>query len=395
MSASPPHVATSWPAVALMVGAGVVAAAQVGKAPIALPAIRAEFDAGLDSVAWVLSALQLMGASVGAFMGAVVIRMGARPMLVAALLLQAAASTVGAMAPGLGILIAARAVEGLGLVVAVIGAPALMTEFTHPKDRSLAFGIWGSFMPVGMALAMAGAPALALIGWRGLWLAMGALAATFAFLVLWRLPAGAKAPAAALPPHLGRDLMATLRAPGPLRLGLIFTTYTVAWGTMTGFLPTLLIERLGVGTGVAGVMTALATFCNIIGNLLAAALLKRGVPRWKLLAGACTLVGLSGVGIFSGLAPPWVAYGLCLTLSATGGLLPGTVFGGAAEYSVPRLVPVALGLMTQGSNIGMVLGPVAVGLAVATLGWEGTCLVLAPAAAAGVALAVSLRRIGH
>ena len=51
---SPPD-ATAWPVLALTVGAGVAAAFQVGKVPVALPLLRAELGLDLVTAAWVLS----------------------------------------------------------------------------------------------------------------------------------------------------------------------------------------------------------------------------------------------------------------------------------------------------------------------------------------------------
>lgn len=385
---------TSWPAVFLAVGAGVAVAFQVGKAPIALPLIRAEIGIDLSAASWILSIFALLGATAGASMGGIVTRLGARRMLPVGLALAAAASLAGGMAPSLPWLLVSRAAEGIGYILVAISAPSLVTLLSNSRDRQMAFGLWGSFMPFGVAVAMMTAPSLPLLGWRGLWLAMAGLLACYA------LACHRTMPHPALPPsrpdgHLLRDMAVTIKAPGPLLLALLFLPYSASYAALTGFLPTLLIERMALSPGQAGMATAAVAGINILGNLATGPLLRRGAPRWAIMAAASAFGALAMFGIFAPAMPGGSAYGLCLAFSAVGGLLPGCVLAGAAVYAPERrLVPVALGLIMQGSNIGQLVGPVAVGAVVSALGWEGARLILVPASLLGLILALVLRRMG-
>ena len=379
----------------LAVGAGVAAAFQIGKAPIALPFIRDEIQIGLSQASWILSIFAVLGATAGASMGSVVTRLGARRMLPAGLMLLAAASLAGGFTSGLPWLLVSRAVEGVGYMAVVIAAPALITLLTRAEDRQTAFGLWGSFMPFGVAVAMMAAPGLPLIGWRGLWIAMAVLLAGYAVLVQRRMPHPAP-PAAAPSGHLLRDIARTVRAPAPLLLAVLFIPYSAGYAALTGFLPTLLIERMSLSPGMAGMLAAAVAAVNIAGNLATGPLLRRGVPRWAAMAVASTVIAITSFGIFAPGMPGGIAYALCLVFSAVGGMLPGCVLGAAAVYAPERrLVPVTLGLLMQGSNIGQLTGPVAVGAAVVALGWEGARWVLVPASVLGLVLALALRRMGR
>lgn len=385
---------TSWPAILMAVGAGVAAAFQVGKAPIALPLIRAEFGLDLSAAAWILSIFALMGAAAGAGMGTLVTRLGSRRLLPVGLMILALGSLAGGLLPGFSGLLAARVVEGIGYMLVVISAPALITLLTTPTQRQMAFGLWGAFMPFGMAVSMAAAPALPLVGWRGLWLGMAVLLILYALLVHLRMPRPPRPPRP-LESHVLRDVADTLRAPGPLLLAATFIPYSATYAALTGFLPTLLIERMGVTPGTAGLMAALVAGVNIIGNVATGPALRLGLPRRKVMAAAFGVMALGCLGIFQAWVPPGAAYGLCLMVSAGAGLLPGCILGAASVYA-PRLtlVPVTLGLFMQGSNWGQLLGPVSVGAAVSAWGWPAASLVLAIAATGGLFLALALRRAG-
>lgn len=386
---------TSWPAVFLAVGAGIAAAFQVGKAPIALPLIRAEMGLDLSAASWILSIFALMGACAGASMGSVVTRLGARRMLPLGLAILALASLGGGFAPSLPLLLASRTAEGIGFMLVVISAPALITLLTHPDQRQSAFGLWGAFMPFGVAVSMMAAPALPLLGWRGLWLGMAALLAGYAVLVHRRMPHPAPPPPNPESGHVLRDIAATVKAPGPLVLAAAFIPYSAAYAALTGFLPTLLIERMGVSPGVAGLLAAAVAGANILGNLASGPAMRLGLPRRRVMAAASLVIAVTCLGIFLPAMPAAGAYGLCLIFTATGGLLPGCILGGASIYAPERrLVPVTLGLFMQGSNLGQLLGPVVVGAAVAAWGWPAASFVLIPASLGGIILALALRRAG-
>ncbi|MBI3446062.1 MAG: MFS transporter [Magnetospirillum sp.] len=348
----------------------------------------------LSQAAWILSIFALMGAAAGAGMGTMVTRLGSRRLLPVGLAILAFGSLMGGTIPGFPGLLTSRVVEGIGYMLVVISAPALITLLTVPAQRQMAFGLWGAFMPFGMAVSMAAAPVLPLLGWRGLWLGMAVLLSLYAVLVHLRMPRPPRPPRP-IDSHVLIDVADTLKAPGPLLLAATFIPYSATYAALTGFLPTLLIERMGVTPGTAGVMAALVAGVNIIGNVASGPALKLGLPRRKVMAAAFGIMALGCLGIFQSWTPPALAYGLCLLVTACAGLLPGCILGAASIYA-PRLplVPVTLGLFMQGSNWGQLLGPVVVGAAVSAWGWPAASAVLGPAALAGAGLALALRRAG-
>jgi MFS family permease len=401
---SAPDAATAWPVLALTVGAGVAAAFQVGKVPVALPLLRAELGLDLVTAAWVLSMFNVVGIAVGAVAGALAGGLGARRVVLGGMLLLAAASAAGAAAGGAPVLLASRFVEGLGFILIATGAPTLIVALARPGDLKLAFGVWGTYMPTGQAIMMLLSPAaLAAFGWRGVWLGNALLLVVYAA-ALAAATRGRAGDGASLQPGGGRrlpsprgllrDVRETVTARGPLLLALAFGCYTLQYLSLVGFLPTILTERDGVGPAAAGALGALTVAVNILGNLAAGVLLHRGARRSALIAGSSLVMALCAVGVFSLGLPLPATYALCLVFSAVGGMIPATVLGGAPAYAPsPRLVPTANGLVVQGSNIGQTAGPPLVGaLAAATQSWAWSPLILGAAAAAGIAAGLGLRR---
>ena len=386
--------ATSWPVVLLAVAAGMVGACQVGKAAIALPALRADLGMGLAAAGWVLSIFNLIGVAFGMALGAGIGRWGDRRTLLLGLALIAAAGLAGAAADGTASLLVARLIEGIGFLMVIVGAPTMIARLSRPGDLRLAFGIWGAYMPAGQALMILAAPLILVpFGWRGLWIANAVLVAVFA-LVMKGATSGLPEPASRPSRSLLRDMRDTATAPGPLLLAAIFGCYSLQYLGVMGFLPTILIEREGFSPLVASELGALAIAMNGVGNLAGGMLLQRGAPRWSLIALAASCMGAAALGIFLVKLPFPAIYTLYLAFSGIGGMLPASVLGAAPiQAPAPHLIPATNGLLVQGSNLGQVVGPPALGaLAASVGGWSWSPSVVTTFAAIAVLLALVLRR---
>lgn len=385
--AAPEQAVTDRLALALVVGAGIVSAFQVGKAPLAMEAIRADLGLDLAAASWVLSAFALMGAMASLPIGAVSDRFEARRAIIAGLAMQATGSALGALADGLPWLLAARALEGLGFLAVTVAAPALVVAVTGPAGRKRAFAAWATFMPVGMAVIMFAAPIVGALGWRGIWWANAVLLAGYAaaFVVGTRgIRAGANR---LVRGGVLRGVGRTLRSAGAWFLAGQFCAYTAVFFALFGFLPTILGERLMVGQGTAGVLSALAVVAGAAGCLACGALLQRGVPASRLLALGFSTLAVCGAGILVMPLPGSVAYAACVVFSFVGAFIPVVIFDAAPRVSArPETIGSVVGLATQGNSAGIVLGPAAAGAIAGSLGWAWVAV---PVVAVAMLAAVS------
>ncbi|NUP53024.1 MAG: MFS transporter [Catenulispora sp.] len=119
---------------------------------IALPSIRESLHAGLSGLQWTVSAYTLTFAVfllTGSTLGD---RFGRRNLFVAGLAVFTAASVASALAPTIGVLIAARAVQGLGGAVIVPLSLTLLSASVRPEKRGAAVGAWGAIGGLAVAL---------------------------------------------------------------------------------------------------------------------------------------------------------------------------------------------------------------------------------------------------
>jgi len=387
-----PPSSTHWCGVALVVAAGVAASLQVGKVAIAVPQLRADFGLDLSMVGWLMAMFSLLGVIGAVPVGAWVARAGDRRLVVAGLLAIAIGSAAGAIANGVAVLLASRIVEGLGFVLITIAGPSVLRRMVAPGGKDLAFAIWSCFMPAGIAMALFSGSLLE--EWRGFWLGNAALSAVLAMLLAMGVPRGPLGREALVSWRgMARDAAATLKAGAPALISASFVVYSLQFFALFSFLPVLLIERMGVGTAMAGSLSAVACCVNVAGNLVAGVLLGRGAPRWLLAASASALMGLAALGIFLPVLGAVPAFALCLAFSGAGGLLPATLIGTSALVAPSeRLAPMSMGLLMLGSNLGQMIGPVVVGGAVDAAGWPAAAAIVAVAGVCGVLLALGLRR---
>jgi EmrB/QacA subfamily drug resistance transporter len=118
----------------------------------ALPSIRDHLHASLQGLQWTVNAYTLTFAVLlltGATLGE---RYGRRRMFVAGLALFTAGSAAAALAPGIGALVAARAVQGVGAAMLVPLTLTLLSAAVTPERRGLALGAWGAVG--GLAIAI-------------------------------------------------------------------------------------------------------------------------------------------------------------------------------------------------------------------------------------------------
>ena len=134
---------------------------------LGLPDVLVEFDATPEAVSWVLTAYNLVLA-VAALPAALALRrVRADVLLGAGIAVFAVASLVCALAGSLGVLIAARCVQGLGGAAGAGGALALLVE--SPGHRGRATALWGAAGAIGAAVGPAAGGALTeLLSWEAI-----------------------------------------------------------------------------------------------------------------------------------------------------------------------------------------------------------------------------------
>ncbi len=232
-----------WVIAATVLGSGMAAldATVVG---IALPAIGRDFHAGVASLQWVIDAYTLTLAGLLLLGGTLGDSYGRRKVFAIGVVWFAVASLLCGVAPTAGVLIAARALQGVGGALLTPGSLAILQASFAADDRSAAIGAWSGLGGVATAIG----PFL------GGWL-IGA--------VSWRLVFFINLPLAVLVLAISVRHVPETKSPGPVpRLdvkgavcisgALAGITYGLIQASSSGWASAPVLVPLGVGAVLLG-----------------------------------------------------------------------------------------------------------------------------------------------
>jgi MFS transporter, DHA2 family, methylenomycin A resistance protein len=400
-------VARRWALVATALGFGVVQL-DVTVVNVAIQPIGAALGGSTSALQWIVNAYTLGLASLILSAGALGDRVGAKRVFVAGFAVFTVASAACGLAPTLAVLVASRAVQGVGAAVLI---PCSLTLLTHAypegADRARAVGIWAACASVALSAGpLVGGLLIDLWGWRSIFFVNAPLGVLGIVLTLRYAVETPRTPRALdVPGQLLAIVALCALAAATIAVGrtgvtpLVVVGYAVAIGALAAFLrvearrrePMLPLALFGsrtfatttaVGllvniafyglifvlslyfqvargwsvpaTGAAFLPTTLAV---LAGNLLAGRTARAAGPRRVLAASAVVLAcGLAGLLLagpstsFATLVAPLLLVGLGL-----GVLVP--VITSALLGSVePTRAGVAAGTLNTARQTGSVLG---------------------------------------
>ena len=135
-------------------------------ANVALPTLAQAFNASFQEVQWVVLAYLLAITTLIVSVGRLGDLTGRRRLLLAGIFLFTAASVLSGLAPTLGLLIAARAAQGLGAAIMLALTMAFVGEAVPKEKTGSAMGLLGTMSAIGTALGPSlGGILIAGLGW--------------------------------------------------------------------------------------------------------------------------------------------------------------------------------------------------------------------------------------
>jgi EmrB/QacA subfamily drug resistance transporter len=133
----------------------------------ALPVIRKDLHASLEGLEWTVNAYTLTFAVLlltGAALGD---RFGRRRMFAIGLSVFTVASAAAALAPSMGVLVAARAVQGAGGAIVMPLTLTILSAAVPAEKRGLALGAWGGIGGLAVALGpLVGGAVVSGLSWQ-------------------------------------------------------------------------------------------------------------------------------------------------------------------------------------------------------------------------------------
>jgi EmrB/QacA subfamily drug resistance transporter len=274
---------TRWLALFVLCGGTLMIVLDSTIVNVALPSVRQDLGFSEASLAWVVNAYLL---TFGGFLllgGRLGDLFGHRRLFLYGLVVFTVASLGCGIAQSQEMLIAARAVQGLGgAVVSAVGLSLMMTMFTEPEERAKAMGVAGFVASGGGSLGvLLGGVLTDTLDWH--WIFLVNLPIGVAVFVLCRIlvPAGS-----------GQEGAGRLDVAGAVTVtaALMLAVYAIVNGNETGWATA---QTLGLLTG-AGVLAAifLAIESRVEAPLVPLSLFRRRNVAWANIVGVLWAAGM-------------------------------------------------------------------------------------------------------
>jgi MFS family permease len=366
----PPIIATI-----VLYGLGLTASMQVGLIGPIAPDLRAGFGLSQAEFGLVASLITAAGALTAIPTGVWAARAGLRKSLVLGCIMMIAGATIFATANVALLLYVGRLVTSIGYLLIVVGAPSWMAGFKNPKLVAMAMSIWGTFIPVGIALGnWVSAAMVTWLDWR-----LAVIGCTVPVAVLLPLLAFMEQPAVSTTrKSLMIGVMGVLKSRPALNVALTFSAFAGATSAALAFMPAMLSDNLDIGIALsAGIIGTTAIAGNVVGSVTAGMMLGRDVPGKSILIVFLPIIAIAIATLFISQTMPISIIAL-IAFNISQGAVAGTCFAllpGIAKNGLS--MPALQGMLAQFAEVFVVIVPPLTGAMIDHSGWAGAAGVLA------------------
>lgn len=251
---------------------------------VALPAIQRDLGFSQDSLAWVLNAYLLTFGGLQLMAGRTADLLGRRATFMAGLSLFTAASLLCGLAQSPAMLVAARALQGVGgAILSSVALSLIVTLFPEERDRAKAMSVWTFVASAGGSLGVvAGGLLTQGLNWH--WVFLVNLPVGLAALILCPLlvPASPRGAFDKRPDLAGAALITGFP---------MLAVFAIVQANSAGWASPITLGLLGASVGAAALFIAIEA-------RVAAPLVPLSVFRSRNLAGGSGVMALMGGGFF-------------------------------------------------------------------------------------------------
>ena len=361
------------------------------KVPPVMPLLMEAFGTSAAQAGLLMSLFAITGLFLAIPAGFIFQRLGYRLTGMIAILSLVIGAALGAVTRGFDIMLVSRFIEGMGMCLMSVVAPAVIALWFSREKRGKAMGVWAIWVPLGSTLMFLLAPALAgRWDWPGVWWFGCIYAVGVGFLYLLFIKPGRAKPSKTE----GKESSSELPTQGLARVlsnrdlwltSFLFGCFNFVFIAFVTWAPTFLQQVRGITLARAAFSVSLTTILTIIACPTSGWVSDRiGTRKWVAVIPMALIAPLFPLSFSAGETGFWV---LAILVGFIGGFVPPGVFSGAVEtVGDERLSGMAMAVILIGQNAGMLLGPLLFGWVIEFGGgWQTAFWLLAPVSILGAA----------
>jgi predicted MFS family arabinose efflux permease len=348
--------------------------AQFKVSPV-MPLLLKAYNLNMTSAGALMSVFAITGFILALPAGLILHKLGLKVTGLIAMGCLVVGSAWGAVSTTSVSLMSSRFVEGVGMGLIAVTAPAAIAMWFPAEKRGLPMGIWNTWMPVGALLAFGVIPSLATrFGFQSAWWFSGAIG-LLAFLLVglfMRMPAAMTARPEDGGPPPGEEELSMRKALSNRSIWLLAgcgCIFGIGAMIIPTFYVTFLSQLRGYTIQKASFYLTLTQIVALFAAPLVGVLLDRIGSRKALIIWPFIMLAILFVfpfNITGVLIPLWlIVYTLCSSA------IPTAMFTAAPEImGKPQLAGLGMGAVSMGQNFGMFVGPMLFGALVESFGWS-------------------------
>lgn len=368
----------AWVILAVVYFASVVAPFNQFKIPPIMPVLMQTFQIDLTQAGLLMSIIAMIGFLLALPTGIILQRLGPKTTLLISLALMALGACIGAFSNSFMVLLGSRIVEGIGVGLMGVTAPATIAMWFPPDRQGTPMGIWATWVPVGSVVIFNLAPMmLSRFGWQSVWWAGVVFAVVMIAISGWLITRPSAQESAESRSIAMPEIGKALANRDIWLLSLEFACMNFATIPMSTYYPTFLNEVRGYSLGEAAFLSSLGTIVVMFSAPAAGWLSDRIGSRRKVLALPFIAVGV--LFIFPFHAIGWQITAFMVVQGLVLGAIPTATFAAAPEVMrKPEWAGLGLAVVLLGQNLGQLLGPIYFSQMVGSFGWAVAGYLLIP-----------------
>ncbi len=383
----------AWIVALATIFAGIALALVQNKVAPCMTTLQSAFGIDMATAGWLSSLFSLVGIVMAIPASIVLNKLGPKKGGIIALICAIVGSIIGVMTVSIPVLMASRVVEGIGVGLMSVIGPSIIAMWFPETKRGLPMSIWAAYQMGAQAIMFfLGGVLTTNFGWQGMW--WFGLAACVVALVFYVLCVKSPRPEDSYADVESEDvsLVEGMRSPYAWIMSAVTMLFCIGCFGFVNWIATCWSQIFSMSEGDANMWVGYFSLGGVVAAVIVGALLNK--IRNRKLFGAIALALFGVVSVWGmNMGNPMFLLPFVIIYPFVDASFPCVLWTMTAQtVKKPELAGVALGVVSIGFNLGILLGPPIIGAVVDAAGWTVASWVILAVCVAAAALLMFVKQ---